>query len=1118
MEDQSCLQVVKFGPGLHFFNLYNPGLWHLLAIEIDYIYQTSNYINMKPLHILLLMLSPFLSLSQEKLVTVIQKGHSESVKKAIFSPNGAYVATASRDKSIKLWDAENGLEIRSLLGHQGTVTAVDFSPGGQLIASGAGDNTVSVWDIESGKKKWRSPSYENFLTSVKFSPNGHWLAYGGNDWQMTIVDAQSYDTLKTIKVNAVRGLGLGVDIQFSADSKWMAVGQDDHILKLYDTENWEEVYTFKKDRGSYGGCLALSSFHPAKPLIAKVSRRGPFEIRSLENGEIISAINRAFDEVTGFGFDSSGQNILLSTADSVYIFDWQSGEEKSAFSPDVKEINHAVWSPDDSSVLIAGNDNKATLWSPNGKKLGEFAGILHQRDNGGLTYDPDNYWESYIARYIKYKNRVALSADGRKLIKGKIGSKARMWDIASGNTIMEYIGHQSAVIAHAMLQEEDLLVTGDGNGEVIVWQLSTGEQISVLKGHRDPVFDLEISHDQTKIAGSSWDGTVYVWDLSSGQVISNIYFENVSAYNIAFSPNDLYLALGKLDKTLEIWEYTTKRKVKELIGHTGFVTQIRWDAHNELISTGSDGMVIRWDVGTELIREKWRFEDSQYDMLYLGKDKMITAGADRVIRLIDRTSGQVLRELHGHQAAITSLSVNEEEGLLVSADVDEVIKVWKMDTWEEFFEHVQVGESDWMVRTTDGHFYATDRAIKNVHFVKGLQAYQLDQFFDEFYTPGLLPKLWEGEKKKEGTIQGLLDKSPPPEVMFGSLADQSDEQATIYLRVVDTGGGIKDVQIFQNGKRLDPTAIDLQERKKEGTTSTYSFTAPLVSGHNVFTAIATSKGNLASKRATTELFSDASTPGSTCHVLAIGINAYKNPNLNLNYARDDAESFVQSIKDVGSSLYADVKVRRQYDRDATKADILIALDQIAKEVELNDVFILYYAGHGSVIDDNFYFIPTEATRLYEGNALEKQAINALDLQEKLKKIRALKQVIIMDACQSGQSVELLAERGALEEKAISQLSRSAGIHVMAAAGSEQFATEFVKIGHGLFTYLLLEALSGKADGAPKDGKITIFEIKSFLDDQVPEYSLKYKGKPQYPYSFSRGRDFPIGIKELKEKN
>ncbi len=132
-----------------------------------------------------------------------------------------------------------------------------------------------------------------------------------------------------------------------------------------------------------------------------------------------------------------------------------------------------------------------------------------------------------------------------------------------------------------------------------------------------------------------------------------------------------------------------------------------------------------------------------------------------------------------------------------------------------------------------------------------------------------------------------------------------------------------------------------------------------------------------------------------------------------------------------------------------------------------------------MVDNHFYFVPTESSRLYDVGSLNKDAVEAGLLQDKFKKIRALKQLIIMDACQSGGSVELLATRGASEEKAIAQLSRSAGIHVMASAGSEQFASEFASLGHGLFTSVLIRALQGEADGAPKDGKVTIYESKSF---------------------------------------
>ncbi len=188
------------------------------------------------------------------------------------------------------------------------------------------------------------------------------------------------------------------------------------------------------------------------------------------------------------------------------------------------------------------------------------------------------------------------------------------------------------------------------------------------------------------------------------------------------------------------------------------------------------------------------------------------------------------------------------------------------------------------------------------------------------------------------------------------------------------------------------------------------------------------------------------------------------------------------------------------------------MDELAKIVKPEDVFFFFYAGHGSMVENKFFFIPTESISLYQMDKLIKESIYSGDIQEKFKNIQAQKQLIILDACQSGGSAVLLAQRGAMEEKALAQMSRSSGVHVLAAAESEQFAAEVGSLGHGLFTYGILEALRGKADGAPRDGKVTIFELRAFLEDQVPELSKKYKGQVQYPYTFSIGHDFPIVIK------
>ena len=156
-------------------------------------------------------------------------------------------------------------------------------------------------------------------------------------------------------------------------------------------------------------------------------------------------------------------------------------------------------------------------------------------------------------------------------------------------------------------------------------------------------------------------------------------------------------------------------------------------------------------------------------------------------------------------------------------------------------------------------------------------------------------------------------------------------------------------------------------------------------------------------------------------------------------------------------------------------------------------------------------MPHDVIQLYGADgALAQKGLSSDQLQQFSKDIKAQKQLFILDACQSAGALEVLvAARGAAEEKAIAQLARSTGTHWLTASGSEQFASEFSQLGHGTFTYVLLEALSGKADNGDK--KITVREIDLYLQERVPEVTTKYKGTPQYPASYGYGNDFPIMI-------
>jgi uncharacterized caspase-like protein len=157
-------------------------------------------------------------------------------------------------------------------------------------------------------------------------------------------------------------------------------------------------------------------------------------------------------------------------------------------------------------------------------------------------------------------------------------------------------------------------------------------------------------------------------------------------------------------------------------------------------------------------------------------------------------------------------------------------------------------------------------------------------------------------------------------------------------------------------------------------------------------------------------------------------------------------------------------------------------------------------------------VPHDVTQLYGNDgALAQRGLSAEELKGYAQKIKAQKQLFILDACQSSGALQAVVMRGAAEEKAIAQLARSTGTHWLTAAGSEQFASEFTQLGHGVFTYVLLEGLAGKAD-INGNGTITVKEIDAYLQETVPTMTEKYKGTPQYPASYGFGNDFPVGVK------
>jgi len=184
---------------------------------------------------------------------------------------------------------------------------------------------------------------------------------------------------------------------------------------------------------------------------------------------------------------------------------------------------------------------------------------------------------------------------------------------------------------------------------------------------------------------------------------------------------------------------------------------------------------------------------------------------------------------------------------------------------------------------------------------------------------------------------------------------------------------------------------------------------------------------------------------------------------------------------------------------------------VQKAAKAEDVFVFYYAGHGVIgKDKEFYLVPNDVSDLKNVQGeLEKKGISSKLLQQYAIDIQAQKQLFILDACQSAGAFEKLLANDGDQQKNIAVVARSTGTHWIAASGAQQFANEFSSLGHGAFTYVLLEALKGKA---LSNKMVTVNGLKNFLQIEVPLLMKKYNGAAQYPASYGFGNDFPVSVK------
>jgi len=644
------------------------------------------------------------------------------------------------------------------------------------------------------------------------------------------------------------------------------------------------------------------------------------------------------------------------------------------------------------------------------------------------------------------------------------------------------------------------------------------------------------------------NGTMYFVDCAEGTMNTIATTESQELFDI--SPDGRYLLTYVPAKAIRIFDSFAGKNIQTIAG--SFQSAIFSPNGNTILTGDKAGDVCLYDITSGQRTRSFGTKPRQQNMMAISFDRYMlslsTIGAESTWDWFvwDLQKASLLKAIHfkGNiqqvlpYADIGSLNKESATAQIMVAmgstsanktytasfsEAAQGVQVLDANTKKEIARCTIFDDGEWIIMTPEGYFNASANGAKHINVRAGRAVYSVDNFYEKFFNPAYVASVLQG-RKVEAVADIRKGFALPPQVTITSPAPNTEltsDVVTITISAKDMGGGIDEIRLYQNEKLISEDQRGMKNIGTMGETVIKSYQVTLLSGINTFRALAFNRERTESNPDEIKVDLKAAQAASDLYLFAIGINEYKNGKYNLNFGKSDAMAFLNMVVQKSRTIFKKAFEYQLYDGEATRPAIEAIFRTIAATAKPQDAFVFFYAGHGvmsegsEAVPSDFHLIPADVTQLYGNDPmLAAKAISAAQLKTFCTTIKAQKQLVVLDACQSGGAVaSFAATRGASEERAIMQLARSAGTVLLASTGTDQFATEFATLAHGVFTYALLQGLNGDADGGnPKDGKITVKELEAYLNDQVPELTKKYRGTAQYPNSCARGQDFPLGVK------